>query len=113
FWFQVCRTLKKPETVPVLAQGFEQILAEHDIAILAALSTLHVDHVARTIDIRDLQAGQFGTTEPCGIKRHQQRALERRGRRFDEVVYFLPAENGWQMQYLLRIRRQVRAPRLL
>ena len=102
-----------PETAPVLAQGFEQILAEHDVAIFPALAALHVDHVARTVDIGDLQAGQFGATETCGIQRHQQSALERRRGGFDKTVDFLPAENGRQMQHLLRIRRQVRAPRLL
>ena len=32
---------------------------------------------------------------------------------FDETVDFLPAENGWQMEHLLRVRRQVCTPRLL
>jgi len=72
-----------------------------------------VDHVARTINIRDLQAGQFGATKAGGIKCHQQRALERRGRGFDEAVYFLPAENGRQMQHFLRVGRELRTPRLL
>jgi hypothetical protein len=63
----------------VLAQGFEQFLAEHDIAIFPAFAALHVDHVARTVDVRNLQTSQLGPTESCGIKRHQQSALERRG----------------------------------
>jgi hypothetical protein len=71
-----------------------------------------VDHVACTVNIGDLQASQFGATETCGIQRHQQRALERRRGSFDKTVYFLPAENGRQMQHLLWIRRQIRAPRL-
>src|SRR5260370_27804475 len=32
---------------------------------------------------------------------------------FDKTVYFFPAEDGRQVQRLLRIRREVRAPRLL
>jgi len=102
-----------PQAPEVLAQGFEQIPAEHDIAIFAALAALDVDHVARTVDVGDLQAGQFGAPEACGIKRHQQSALERRGGGFDETVDFLPAEDGRQMNHLLWIGRQVRAPRLL
>jgi hypothetical protein len=43
----------------MFAQGFEQILAEHDIAILPALATLHVDDTARTVDIREFEAGQL------------------------------------------------------
>src|SRR6266853_6269617 len=80
-----------PETAPVLAQGFEQILAEHNIAIFAALATLHMNYVAGTVDVRDLETSQFGTTETRGIQRHQQSALERRGSGFDETVDFLPA----------------------
>ena len=55
-----------PETAPVLTQSFQQILTEHDIAILAALATLHMNYVAGTVDVRDLQVGQFGTTETGG-----------------------------------------------
>src|SRR5579872_5148425 len=91
-----------PETAPVLTQSFQQILTEHDIAIFAALATLHMDYVAGTVDIRDLEMSQFGTTETSGIKRHEQSALERSGSGFDETVDFLPAENGRQMQHLLR-----------
>ena len=83
-----------PEIAPVLAQGFQQVLAEHDIAILAALATLHMNYVAGTIDVRDLEISQFGTTETRGLERHQQSALERRRSSFDEAVNFLPAEDG-------------------
>ena len=104
-WFAA----QAPEVFP---QGLEQIPAEHDISILAALASLDVDHVARTVDIRNLQARQFGAPESGGVKRHQQRALEGRGGGFDETVDFLPTENGRKMNRLLRVRRQIRAPQL-
>src|SRR5882724_355840 len=102
-----------PQAAPVFAQGCEQILAEHNITILPALTTLHVDDAPRTIDVGDLQANQFGASETGGIKCHEQGALKRRGGGFDETVDLLPAENGRQMEHLLRVRGKVRTPRLL
>src|ERR1700674_5885464 len=86
-----------PETAPVFTQSFQQILTEHDIAILAALASLHMDYVAGTVNVGDLEISQFGATQTGGIKRHQQNALERTGSGFDETVDFLPDENGRQM----------------
>ena len=87
--------------------------AQHHIAILAAFAALHVNYVAATVYIRDFQPGQFGAPESCGIEGHEQSALKRRRRGFDETVDFLSAEDGWKMDHLLRVRRQVGAPGLL
>ena len=54
------------QAAPVFAQDCEQILAEHDIAILPALTTLHVDDAAGTVNVRDLQAGQLGAARRPG-----------------------------------------------
>src|SRR5579872_1433688 len=98
------------QAAPVFSQGCEQILAEHDIAIFPALTTLHVDDTPRTIDVGDLEAGQFGASQTGSIKSHQQSALERRGGGLDETVDLLSTENGRQMEHLLRIRCKVRTP---
>src|SRR3984885_4067502 len=101
------------QTAIVLAQRFEQIRAQHHIAIPAAFAALHVNYVAATVYIRDLQPGEFGAPEACRIEGHEQSALKGRGRGFDETVDFLSAEDGRKMDHLLRVRRQIRTPRLL
>jgi hypothetical protein len=83
------------------------------VAIPAAFAALDVNYVAAAVYIRDLQPGEFGASEACGIEGHEQSALKRRGRGFDETVNFLSAEDGRKMNHLLRVRRQVGAPRLL
>src|SRR5579862_3022318 len=60
-----------PQAVPVLAQFFEQLGAEHDIAISAAFSTPDVNHHALAVNVADLQARQFGTPHAGGIERHE------------------------------------------
>ena len=77
------------QTAIVFAQSFEQLRAEHHIAIPATFAALHMNYVAATICICDLQPGEFGAPEACGIEGHEQRALKRRGRGFDETVDFL------------------------
>jgi hypothetical protein len=101
------------QTAKVLAQRFEQIRAQHDIPILAAFAALHVNHVAATVYIRDLQPGEFGAPEACGMEGHEQSALKRRGRGFDETVDFFSSEDGRKMYHLLRVRCLVGAPRFL
>lgn len=58
-----------PQPTPVLAQFFEQLGAEHDIAVLAALSSLDVNHHALAVDIADLQVGYLGTPQASSVER--------------------------------------------
>ena len=44
-----------PQPAPVLAQFVEQLGAEHDIPVFAALSPLDMNHHALTVDIAGLQ----------------------------------------------------------
>jgi hypothetical protein len=48
------------ETAKVLPQFGQQVRAEHNIAIFASLASLNMDHHALTVDIGDLEVGQFG-----------------------------------------------------
>lgn len=99
------------QTAPVLAERFEKLLTEHDVAVLPALAALDVDHVSRSsVNVRDPEAGQFRAAESCGIECHQKSALEGRSGGFNKGVYFFPAKDGRQVQNLLRVRRQVCAP---
>ena len=43
------------QPTPVLAQFFEQSGAEHDVAVLAALSSADMNHHALAVDVADLQ----------------------------------------------------------
>jgi hypothetical protein len=71
-----------------------------------------MNYVAAAVDICDLQPGQFGAPETCGIEGHEQSSLEGRGRGFDETVDFLPAQDGGEMDHFLWVRSQVGAPGL-
>src|SRR5215813_9075560 len=44
------------QPAPVLAQFFQQLRAEHDIAVFAALSSGDMNYHALAVDIADLQA---------------------------------------------------------
>src|SRR5262249_45667764 len=43
------------QPAPVLAQFFEQLGAEHDISVFAALSASDMNHHALVVDVTDLQ----------------------------------------------------------
>ena len=64
------------QTAIVVPQHFQQVRAEHDIAIFAAFASLDMDHHALTVDVRDLQMRQFGTPQASGIQGHQESAVE-------------------------------------
>ena len=46
-----------------LAQFFEQLGAEHDIAVFAALSSADMNHHALAVDIADLQVCDLSTPQ--------------------------------------------------
>src|SRR6476646_10990586 len=52
------------ERAPVLTQLFQQLRAQHHVAIFAAFATLHMDDHAFTIDIAELQPRPFCATQP-------------------------------------------------
>ena len=47
-----------PETAPVSAQCFEQLRAEHDVAVLATLALPDMNHHPLAVDVADLQMGR-------------------------------------------------------
>jgi len=72
-----------PETSPVDAKFLQQLRAEHDIAVLAALALSDVNYHPLTIDVTDLQMGCFRTARTRGIHGHQQDAMKGCIRRVD------------------------------
>ncbi len=60
---------QSPEITPKFIQEF---WAEHDSAVLAALSALYVNDHAITVDIIHLQMRQFGTPQSGCVKSHQK-----------------------------------------
>jgi hypothetical protein len=47
----------------VLPQFFEQVRAEHEIAVLAALAAANMHHHALAVDVRDFKIRQFGAPQ--------------------------------------------------
>src|SRR6266567_7816638 len=66
-----------PESAPVRAQFFQQLGAEHDVAVLAALALVDVNHHPLAVDVADLQAGRFCASRTGGIESHQKDAMKR------------------------------------
>src|SRR5260370_16592889 len=92
------------QATPVVAQGFQQRGAEHDISVLATFPAPDMDDHASAVDIGDLQASQLGASCPCAIERHQYNALKPRLGRVDEAGNFFSAQYAVEVLRLLLIR---------
>jgi hypothetical protein len=75
------RSRKKPHGVamgwPGVAESFEGLLGQGDIAILRAFAIAHVDDHPGTINIGDLQVGAFLESQATGIDGTQADAIAR------------------------------------
>jgi hypothetical protein len=101
------------QSAKVLPEFFEQMRAEHYVAVFAPLAAAHVDHHALAVDIADLQIRQLGPSNTSGIESHQDRAVKRNQRRFDQARHFFLTEDYRQVKSLLRIGRFLHTPWLL
>jgi hypothetical protein len=102
-----------PQSAPVDAECIEQLRAEHDITILAALASSNVYDHALAIDITDLQVRHFRATCAGGIERHQQDAMKGRLGGIDQPRHFFLAQYFWQAQNPFRVWRFGDAPAFL
>src|ERR1700722_9615874 len=102
-----------PEPAPVDAQFLEQLRAEHDIAVLAALALSDVDHHPLAVDVADLQMGRFCAACAGGIKRHQQDAMKGFISGINQPRNLFLTEYPWKATHLLRIRCLGDAPAAL
>jgi hypothetical protein len=98
------------QTVTMGTEFFEQLRAEHDIAILASLATLDANHHPLAVDIAGFQVCQFRATCSGGLEGHQQSAMVRSQSRVDELGNFFLTEDRWQVKYPFRIRSFSDAP---
>ena len=99
--------------MPVLAQFFEQLGAEQDIAVFAALSSADMNHHALAVDIADLQVCYLRTPQTGSVERHEQSAMEGSASGIDESCDFLLAEDRWKVVVLFRIGSLGDAPGFL
>src|SRR6201984_239688 len=102
-----------PQPTPVLAQFFEQLGAEHDIAVFATLSSADMDHHALAVDIADLQVCYLSTPQTSSVERHEQSAMEGSASGVDESCDFFLAEDRWEVMVLFRIGSLGDAPGFL
>src|SRR6201984_1042144 len=101
------------QPTPVLAQFFEQLGAEHDIAVFATLSSADMDHHALAVDIADLQVCYLSTPQTSSVERHEQSAMEGSASGIDESCDFFLAEDRWEVMVLFRIGSLGDAPGFL
>src|SRR6202043_971106 len=60
---------------PPVAQDFEELWGEHDIAIFLSFALLDSDEHSLTIDIGDLQADRLRDAQSGGVAGRQDRAM--------------------------------------
>jgi len=99
-----------PETAPIRAQFLEQLRAEHDVAVLAALAFADMNDHPLTVDIADLQMRCFCATCACGIERHEQNAVKWLLSRVNQSGDLFLAQYLRKVKHLLRIGRLSDAP---
>jgi hypothetical protein len=75
-----------------MARSFEQLGAEHDIGVIAALSSADMNHHALAVDIVDLQVCHLSTPQTGSVERDEQSAMEGSARGIDESCDFFLAE---------------------
>ena len=88
----------------------EQLRAEHDIAVLAALAFADMNDHPLAVDVADLEMGRFRAACAGGIHRHQQDAMKGCVRGLNQSRDFFLTEHPRKMTYLLRIGRLGDAP---
>jgi hypothetical protein len=79
------------QTAIVVAQFDQQVRAEHDIAILATLASLDMDHHALAVDVSKLELSQLGSPHPGSVQRGQDSVMERAGGSLDQTGNFVLA----------------------
>src|ERR1700678_3157924 len=102
-----------PETSPVDARFLQQLRAEHDIAVLAALALSDMDHHPLAVDVTHLQVSRFCAACAGGIHRQQQDAMKRCVRGLNQSRDFFLTEYPRKVTHLLRIGRLGDAPATL
>src|SRR5579864_3284951 len=101
------------QTAPMLPECLQQLGAEHEVAVLATLSALYVNHHSLAVNVANLQMREFGPAHSGRIERHQDRAIERSRCGVDEPRDLLRAEYLGQPDDSLRVRSFVNTPSLL
>src|ERR1700733_15355197 len=79
---------------PVDAQSFQQLGAQWDIAVAAALTLFNANHHALTVHVAYLQTAQFGPAQGGGVQRRYEGAVIEIGRRMNEPGLLLWTEHG-------------------
>ena len=80
--------------MPVNAQLFVQLRAEHDIAVLAALALADMNNHPLAINVADLQVGRFSAACSGGIEDHQQGAMKLRVCCINQTCNFFLTEHS-------------------
>jgi hypothetical protein len=91
------------ESAAVTLQFLQEFRAEHDIAVLAALSALDVNDHSFPVDIAHLQMCQFGTPQSGGVQSHQQDTVKHCRSSIDEPRYLFRAEDLRKTESLARV----------
>src|ERR1700692_956539 len=82
--------------LPIIAQDAEQLLRQHDIAILAPFGLPNSKDHPRAIDIAGGQLHGLGNTQTGGIDRNEQRSHSQVRYCLQQAHDFVSRQHGWQ-----------------
>ena len=85
---------------PIAAQDAEQLLGQHDVALLAALAAFDPDDHAAAVDVGRLQTDHLRHPQPCGIGGGQRDASFETRDGFKKANDFIGAQHGRQLARL-------------
>ena len=82
---------------PVAAEGVEELLRKHDVAVLAPLALIDADRHAVAVDVRGPQVEPLVDAETGGVERHEDRAVLQVGNRVEEREGLLGGEDDREL----------------
>ena len=82
--------------VPIGAKNAEQLLGQHDIAILPTLAAADVNHHPGTVDVLDGERDRFRHAQASGIDRHERGSELKVTHGLQKTFDLALREHGWQ-----------------
>ena len=105
------QVILRPLDFPVLAQHFEEGLAEHGVTVLGSFAFLDVDQHPGRIDVRGFQRDGFGNAQAGAVTQHQHGAVFENSDIAEQSGYFRLAQNHRQLLGNLHANKAVVSPR--
>src|SRR5262249_27321677 len=87
--------------LPIGAKQIQEAGRQHDITVLVALALLDADHHPVTVNISNMEVGDFRDAQPPGVRGHQHSALSQTRNRGKEPLHFFHTEDDRQLLFAM------------